>query len=90
VTRSRSINLTDKTGDAVRLLDRNASAQIAVTIILRNDKPSSNPATLYQLLGGSAGLGVRMSSMVELVTAVIALFSAGIFLAHAVEAYRAG
>ena len=31
----------------------------------------------------------RTSSMVELVALLIALFSAGIFLAHAIEAYRA-
>ena len=31
----------------------------------------------------------RMSSMVELVVAVVALVSACIFLAHAIEAYRA-
>ena len=36
-----------------------------------------------------AGTAGRMSSMVELVMAVVALASAGIFLAHAIEAYRA-
>ena len=37
----------------------------------------------------SAGTAVRTSSMVELVVAVVALVSACIFLAHAIEAYRA-
>jgi hypothetical protein len=37
----------------------------------------------------SAGTAERMSSMVELVVAVVALVSACIFLAHAIEAYRA-
>jgi hypothetical protein len=37
----------------------------------------------------TAHFGVRMISMFELATAFIALFSASIFLAHAVEAYRA-
>ena len=36
-----------------------------------------------------AGTAERMSSMVELVVAVVALVSACIFLAHAIEAYRA-
>ena len=31
----------------------------------------------------------RMSSMLEVAIALLGLFSAGIFLAHAVEAYRA-
>jgi len=35
------------------------------------------------------GRGVRMSSMVELVVAAVALASVCIFLAHAIEAYRA-
>ena len=37
----------------------------------------------------SAGTAVRMSSMVELVVAVVGLASAGIFLAHAIDAYQA-
>jgi hypothetical protein len=37
----------------------------------------------------SAERGARMSSMVELVLAAVALASACIFLAHAIEAYRA-
>jgi hypothetical protein len=37
----------------------------------------------------SAGTAERTSSMVELVVAVVALVSACIFLAHAIEAYRA-
>jgi hypothetical protein len=37
----------------------------------------------------SAGTGVRMSSMVELVVAAVGLASAGIFLAHAIDAYQA-
>ena len=36
----------------------------------------------------SAGTAVRMSSMVELVVAVVGLASAGIFLAHAIDAYH--
>jgi hypothetical protein len=44
---------------------------------------------LHQLGTTSAKTGVRVSSMFELVTAFIALFSASIFLAHAVEAYQA-
>jgi hypothetical protein len=39
--------------------------------------------------GARAGTAVRMSSMVELVVAVVGLLSACIFLAHAIEAYRA-
>ena len=37
----------------------------------------------------SAGTAVRMNSMVELVVAVVGLASAGIFLAHAIDAYQA-
>jgi hypothetical protein len=37
----------------------------------------------------SAGTVVRMSSMVDLAVAVVALVSACILLAHAIEAYRA-
>jgi hypothetical protein len=35
------------------------------------------------------GRGVRMNSMIEVAIALLALFSAGIFLAHAIEAYHA-
>jgi hypothetical protein len=35
------------------------------------------------------GIGVRTSSMVEAAAALLALFSAGIFVAHMVEAYHA-
>lgn len=41
-------------------------------------------ATLHRARGN-----LRISSMVELVVAVVGLVSACIFLAHAIEAYRA-
>ena len=34
------------------------------------------------------GLGVRMKAMVELAAVVMGLVSAGIFVAHAVDAYQ--
>jgi hypothetical protein len=45
--------------------------------------------SFYQCGVTSAETAARMSSVVELVVAVVALASAGIFLAHAIEAYRA-
>jgi hypothetical protein len=35
-------------------------------------------------------LTVRVSLMIEFATAYLGLFFAGIFLAHAIDAYRAG
>jgi hypothetical protein len=54
-------------------------------------KPRNHPETegFYHSGMTSAGTAVRMSSMVELVVAVVGLASACIFLAHAIEAYRA-
>jgi hypothetical protein len=37
----------------------------------------------------SCGLGARTSAMVELAAVVMGLISAGIFVAHAVDAYQA-
>jgi hypothetical protein len=35
------------------------------------------------------GQALRTSTMIEVATALIGLFSAGIFLAHAIDAYQA-
>ena len=51
----------------------------SVKPIRRNDVEAMGPAQKCR----------RMSSMVELVVAIVAFVSACIFLAHAIEAYRA-
>jgi len=56
-----------------------APASPSVKPIRRNDVEAMGPAQKCR----------RMSSMVELVVAIVAFVSACIFLAHAIEAYRA-
>jgi hypothetical protein len=46
-------------------------------------------AIKYSLAPNGAQTGVRVSSMFELATALMALFSTTIFVAHAVDAFRA-
>lgn len=51
-------------------------------------KPTT-PLSSYQTSMTSACGSVRMNPMVEAVAALLVLFSAGIFLAHVVDAYHA-
>jgi hypothetical protein len=66
------------------------SARTASSFVQRLDRHETN-STEQRWCNGitNAGTAERMSSMVELVVAVVALVSACIFLAHAIEAYRA-
>jgi hypothetical protein len=43
----------------------------------------------YQSAIRQCGLGVRMSAMVEFAALLMGLFSAAIFVAHAIDAYQA-
>ena len=52
--------------------------------IFRNGEIILKPTAVYQ---EGLVLAYRVSSMVEVVAALLGLCSAGIFLAHAVEAY---
>ena len=47
------------------------------------------PTSPYLSICKECGLGVRVSAMVEVAAILIGIFSVGIFLAHAVDAYHA-
>ena len=44
---------------------------------------------VYRTVVYPRGLGVRMSAMIEVAAVLMGLFSVGIFVAHAVDAYQA-
>jgi hypothetical protein len=54
-----------------------------------NDEIVLKPDGPYDLIKRMQGPALRTSTMIEVATALIGLFSVGIFVAHAIDAYQA-
>jgi hypothetical protein len=59
------------------------------TIFWQRRNHSETNRRLSTLITSRCGLGMRTSFMVELVAILIGVFAAGIFAAHAIDAYHA-
>ena len=56
---------------------------------LERDEVILKQISVYRLVMYPSGLDARTSAMIEVAAVVMGLVSAGIFVAHAVDAYRA-
>jgi hypothetical protein len=65
------------------------SLKLATKPFWERDEVTLKQISVYRLDLYSCGLNARKSAMIEVAAVVMGLVSAGIFVAHAVDAYRA-